>query len=95
MGNLKETHNVFLKFSFQKHPLCFCGKTLWKSQHMSRNGFFWGKHHPVPAVKTNHINMSLAMQTPCLCDQDHLSFALITHLASCISSATTQYEAHF
>jgi len=22
MGNMKETHNVFLKFSFQKHPLC-------------------------------------------------------------------------
>jgi len=26
MGNMKETHNVFLKFSFQKHPLCFHGK---------------------------------------------------------------------
>jgi len=26
MGNLKETHNVFLRFSFQKHFLCFCGK---------------------------------------------------------------------
>ena len=26
------------------------GKTLWKSQNMSLNGFFWGKHHPAPAV---------------------------------------------
>jgi len=26
------------------------GKTLWKSQNVSLNGFFWGKHHPVPAV---------------------------------------------
>ena len=26
MGNVKETHNVFLKFFFQKHPLCFHGK---------------------------------------------------------------------
>jgi len=26
MGNMKETHKVFLKFSFQKHPLCFHGK---------------------------------------------------------------------
>jgi len=50
MGNLKETHNVFLRFSLQKHPLCFCGKTLWKSQHMSRNGFFQGKQYLAPAV---------------------------------------------
>jgi len=31
----------------------FCvsrGKTLWKSQNVSLNGFFRGKHHPVPAV---------------------------------------------
>jgi len=26
------------------------GKTLWKSQNVSLNGFFWGKHHLVPAV---------------------------------------------
>jgi len=50
MGNLKETHNVFLGFLFQKHFLCFHGKTLWKSQNVSLNGFFQGKHHPVPAV---------------------------------------------
>jgi len=43
MGNMKETHNVFLKFSFQKHPFVSMGKTLYKSQNMSRNGFFWGK----------------------------------------------------
>jgi len=23
---------------------------------MSRNGFFWGKHHPVPAVKECQYN---------------------------------------
>jgi len=28
MGNLKETHNVFLRFFFQKHFLCFCGKNF-------------------------------------------------------------------
>ena len=51
MGNLKETHNVFLRFFFQKHFLCFHGKkTLWKSQNVSLNGFFRGKHHPAPAV---------------------------------------------
>jgi len=26
------------------------GKTLWKSQNVSLNGFFQGKHHPAPAV---------------------------------------------
>jgi len=26
------------------------GKTLCKSQNVSLNGFFWGKHHPAPAV---------------------------------------------
>jgi len=26
------------------------GKTLWKSQNMSLDGFFLGKHHPAPAV---------------------------------------------
>ena len=26
MGNMKETHNVFLGFFFQKHFLCFHGK---------------------------------------------------------------------
>jgi len=26
MGNMRETHNVFLRSSFQKHPLCFCGE---------------------------------------------------------------------
>jgi len=27
------------------------GKTLWKSQNVSFNGFFRGKHHPAPAVE--------------------------------------------
>jgi len=40
MGNLKETHNVLLGFFF---PL---GKTLWKSQNVSFNGFFGGKTPP-------------------------------------------------
>jgi len=60
MGNLKETHNVFLGFFFQKHSLSFrntfcvpMGKTLRKSQNMSLNGFFRGKHHPAPAVKVD------------------------------------------
>jgi len=34
------------------------GKTLWETQtlSLSRNGFFPGKHHPVPAVLVNHIH---------------------------------------
>ena len=51
MGNMKETHNVFLRFFFQKHFLCFHGKNPLESQNVSLNGFFWGKHHPAPAVK--------------------------------------------
>jgi len=61
---MTETHNVFLKFSFQKHFLCFRGKTLWKSQNMSLNGFFQGEHHPVPAVCTisNRLIVSSQLQ---------------------------------
>jgi len=33
------------------------GKTLWKSQNLSQNGFFWGKHHPVPAVQATRISL--------------------------------------
>jgi len=50
MGNMRETHNVFLRFSFQKHPLCSVGKTLLKSQNVSINGFFQGKQHLALAV---------------------------------------------
>jgi len=42
MGNLKETHNVFLRFFFQKHFCVSVGKTLWKSQHVSLIGFSGG-----------------------------------------------------
>jgi len=28
------------------------GKTILETQNLSRNGFFPGKHHPVPAVGT-------------------------------------------
>jgi len=57
-----ETQKVFLKEKSEKHIMCFSnfsfrntfcvsmGKTLWKSQNVSLNGFFQGKHHPVPAV---------------------------------------------
>jgi len=57
-----ETQRVFLKGKFEKHIMCFLdfsfrntfcvsvGKTLWKSQNMSLNGFFRGKHHTAPAV---------------------------------------------
>jgi len=49
MGDMQETHNMFPRFSPQKHQKSV-GKTLWKSQNMSRNGFFQRKHHLVPAV---------------------------------------------
>ena len=36
MGNLKETHNVFLGFFFQEHFLCFHGKNpLEITKHVS------------------------------------------------------------
>jgi len=36
MGNLKETHNMFLGFFFQKHFLCFRGKNpLEITKHVS------------------------------------------------------------
>jgi len=40
----------FLDFSFRNTFCVSMGKTLWKSQNVSLNGFFWGKHHPAPAV---------------------------------------------
>ena len=57
-----EKQKMYLWETWKKHIICFSdfsfrntfcvsvGKTLWKSQNMSRNGFFWAKHHPVPAV---------------------------------------------
>jgi len=32
------------------------GKTLLKSQNVSLNGFFWGKHHLALAVLTKDMN---------------------------------------
>ena len=40
----------FSDFSFRNTFCVSMGKTLWKSQNMSLNGFFWGKHHLAPAV---------------------------------------------
>jgi len=40
----------FSVFSFRNTFCVPMGKTLWKSQNVSLNGFFWGKHHPAPAV---------------------------------------------
>jgi len=35
----------------ERNTLCVSvGKTLWKSQHMSRNRFFQGKQYLAPAV---------------------------------------------
>jgi len=41
----------FSNFSFRNTFCVSVGKTLWKSQNVSLNGFFQGKHHPAPAVK--------------------------------------------
>jgi len=35
------------------------GKTLWETQNLSINGFFPGKHHPVPAVDISRRNGGL------------------------------------
>jgi len=40
----------FSDFSFRNTFCVSMGKTLWKSQNVSLNGFFRGKHHPAPAV---------------------------------------------
>jgi len=57
-----EKQKIYLWETWKKHIMCFSnfsfrntfcvsvGKTLWKSQNMSLNGFFWRKHHLVPAV---------------------------------------------
>jgi len=45
----------FSDFSFRNTFCVSMGKTLWKSQNMSLNGFFRGKHHPAPAVLTGSI----------------------------------------
>ena len=42
----------FSDFSFRNTFCVSMGKTLWKSQNVSLNGFFWGKHHLAPAVST-------------------------------------------
>ena len=41
----------FSDFSFRNTFCVSVGKTLWKSQNVSLNGFFRGKHHPAPAVQ--------------------------------------------
>ena len=40
----------FSDFSFRNTFCVSVGKTLWKSQNVSLNGFFQGKHHLAPAV---------------------------------------------
>ena len=61
-----EKQKIYLWETWKKHIMCFSdfsfrntfcvsvGKTLWKSQNVSLNGFFWGKHHPAPAVEWFH-----------------------------------------
>jgi len=44
----------FSDFSFRNTFCVSMGKTLWKSQNVSLNGFFQGKHHPAPAVEPHH-----------------------------------------
>ena len=47
----------FLDFSFRNTFWVSMGKTLWKSQNVSLNGFFWGKHHPAPAVTLDEASL--------------------------------------
>jgi len=44
----------FSYFSFRNTFCVSMGKTLWKSQNVSLNGFLQGKHHLVPAVLWTH-----------------------------------------
>ena len=60
--NFEEKQKIYLWETWKKHIMCFSdfsfrntfcvsvGKILWKSQNVSLNGFFQGKHHPGPAV---------------------------------------------
>ena len=41
-GFFHGTQRVFLKGKFEKHIMCSMGKTLWKSQNVSLNGFSRG-----------------------------------------------------
>jgi len=62
-----EEQKIYLWETWKKHIMCFSdfsfrntfcvsmGKTLWKSQNMSLNGFFQGKHHPAPAVAQAYV----------------------------------------
>jgi len=45
----------FSDFSFRNAFCVSMGKILWKSQNVSLNGFFQGKHHPVPAVSAGGL----------------------------------------
>jgi len=72
-----ETQRVFLKGKFEKHIMCFSdfsfrntfcvsvGKTLWKSQNVSLNGFFQGKHHPAPAVDDDQVCYCMEIASHC------------------------------
>ena len=53
----------FFDFSFRNTFCVSVGKTLWKSQNMSLNGFFQGKHHPAPAVGFTMITCNLNTAT--------------------------------
>jgi len=53
------------------------GKTLWKSHNVSLNGFFWGKHHPVPAVWSMSA-ISVLVQVPI--DRVQAAFAFLHSL---------------
>ena len=53
----------FSDFSFRNIFCVSMGKTLWKSQNVSLNGFFQGKHHQVPAVHED-LSISSSPQTP-------------------------------
>jgi len=66
----KKHLSCFKKINFEKNKKfiygkpernTFCvsmAKTLWKSQNVSLNGFFQGKHHPAPAVPQVEANAS-------------------------------------
>ena len=72
-----ETQRVFLEGKFEKHIMCFSdfsfrntfcvsmGKPLWKSQNVSLNGFFQGKHHPAPAVLAGLYSFLLGSPARC------------------------------
>ena len=79
----------FSDFSFRNTFCVSVGKTLWKSQNMSLNGFFRGKHHPAPAVRACTVCVVYTCRflglNDSLQDEGHICMLLsVTEVRHCV-----------